>query len=126
MKPKAYILVCVGLLGLALMGCAQRTTSPRAGARPVITTVELSGTPGSSVIGAYLTDNRPVRFTNQVPFLISLGGPVELEVRKAEVQETITLRARQPGADVSGTAGPGISGFHVAATNGLELGPLRR
>lgn len=124
MKPNAYILVCIGCLGLALLGCTDRNDGFSAGSEPRTTTIDVTGTAGTLVIGSYLQDSRRVGFTNAVPFLISVDEPFELALRKANTKETVAVRAIHPGAEVSGTAGPGLPGLRVAATNGLELSDL--
>jgi hypothetical protein len=119
--------LCLALLGLVLTGCAT-TADSTAVIRPgfaLSTSIEVVGTPGSPFIARYVHQGQNVNLTNALPFTLENTKLSEFTIRKVNLQETFTLHARQGGIEMSSTAGPGIPGIRVLATNGLEVQTLR-
>jgi hypothetical protein len=113
------LFLALSIPSLLLGSCSERKT-PSATPANVIT-VELSGTPGASFTGEVVRAGARVLISGVLPWKTSETNISRLEIRKANIDDTLTLKARGGGSEASAQVIPGRAGVRLDMENGWSV-----
>jgi hypothetical protein len=108
------------LLAIALAGCSSRPPDPQAAL--LVTTLSLSGTPGAAFSGYYTRGRERIEISGVLPRTIEDRGITGLEFRKARIEDTLVLEARDGKSYLNFIAGPPLPGVQADLEGGWAVG----
>ena len=125
---RAFYLLVPSLL-LVLMGCA--TVKHGDNWQQGTTTINATGTPGSQISGFYVQDGQRHEIANALPFKLTENGLSEVEIRKVNRDEALTVEARYEAPEMHASfanmvAAPGVPGVRVKIHNGFMVENLKK
>lgn len=118
----------LAILLLPLTGCA---TASHSAWRQGTTTINVTGRPGTRISGFYVQDGQRHKFSDAVPFTLSERAVSEVEIRKVNPDESITVETRYEDPErhlsyANMAAGLGVPGVHVELRKGFWVENLRK
>ncbi len=130
MKTLTHSLMATLALVVAAVGCTTSKATKAAWQRGT-TTINVTGPAGTAVTGFYIRGGQRHSFTNSVPFALTEAGLSEVEIRKVQLDEPMTVEARYDGPERHGTfanmaTAPGTPGVRVVLRNGFSVEQLKK
>jgi hypothetical protein len=123
MQRRITIAVALVLILLAIIW--QRLACASQSPPSLTTTMRISGTPGASFTGYYLTGGKRVEVSGVVPWSLSMSNVTRIEIRKANPNDEFRVEMEGGGSSMSASTGPGTVGVRMNLEGGGNFKILR-
>ena len=125
MKKFAIISVILALLIVVFLMLRTGTLTGVQSRNDYPIAMHLAGTAGASFSGEYVRDGKRVTFSGVVPWSLSESNVTRLEIRKAKLEDTLTLDAHGGNSKVTAHCAAGTRGIKVEMEEGWSVETIR-
>ena len=122
-------LLALAILIMAFAGCAAPNQNDAW--RQATTTINATSPMASRITGFYVQNGQRHEIASDLPFTLTQTGLSEVEIRKVNLNDTVTLETRceHPERKLSFAnmaAGPGVPGVRVELRKGFSVENLKK